>query len=89
MSRSILDERKGPSSFPPEESAAALTPRQKVVLIRIARGLTDQANAAELHISLNTVRFHKKRLYHLLGVDNAVAAVVQALKYQLLSLDEI
>jgi len=29
------------------------------------------------------------RLYHLLGVDNAVAAVVQALKYKLLSLDEI
>lgn len=60
-----------------------------MVLLRIARGLTDQAVAMELHISPDTVRFHKKRLYRVLDSDNAVTTVVQALRGGLLFLDEI
>ncbi len=60
-----------------------------MVLLRVARGLTDQAAAAELHISVSTVRFHKQELYRLLDADNAVTAVVRALQTGVLSLEEI
>ncbi len=60
-----------------------------MVLLRVARGLTDQAVAAELHISVSTVHFHKQELYRLLDADNAVTAVVRALQTGVLSLDEI
>jgi len=60
-----------------------------MVLLRIARGLTGQAVAMELHISPDTVRFHKKRLYRILDSDNAVTTAVQALRGGPLSMDEI
>ncbi len=60
-----------------------------MVLLRVARGLTDQAAAAELRISVSTIRFHKQELYRLLDADNAVTAVVRALQAEVLSLDEI
>jgi len=90
MSQSIIkDKRQGDLFTKPEKCPVHLTRRQKMVLLRIARGLTDQAVAMELHISLDTVRFHKKRLYHVLDADNAVTTVVQALRDGLLSLEEI
>ncbi len=73
----------------PEKLPVHLTRRQKMVLLRVARGLTDQAVAMELRISPDTVRFHKKRLYRILDSDNAVTTVVQALRGGLLSLEEI
>ncbi len=87
--RIVLEKRQGPFAPQPEGAPIELTRRQKMVLLRIARGLTDQAIAVELHISLDTVRFHKKRLYHLLDTGNAVTAVIRALREGLLSLDEI
>lgn len=72
-----------------EKVSVALTNRQKMVLLRMARGLTDQAIAVELHIKLNTVRFHKKELYQRMNTNNAVTTVIQALKDGLLLLEEI
>ncbi len=85
----VLERRRGDAPARPETRPADLTRRQKMVLLRIARGLTDQAVAMELHISPDTVRFHKKRLYRLLDSDNAVTAVVRALQGGVLSLEEI
>ncbi len=85
----LLDRRRGLSVLQKEKIPIRLTRRQKMVLLQVARGLTDQAIAAELHISVSTVRFHKQELYRLLDVDNAVTAVVRALQTGVLSLDEI
>ncbi len=66
-----------------------LTERQKMVLLRIAQGMKDQAVALDLHISLDTVRYHKKNIYQMLGASNAIDMLVRALKGGLISLDEV
>lgn len=66
-----------------------LTARQRTILLRVAEGMTDRQMAADLHITQETVQYHKKNLYRLLNAENAVRAVVRALQLGLLSLDEI
>jgi LuxR family maltose regulon positive regulatory protein len=50
----------------------------------MARGLTYQEAAAELVVSLNTVRFHVKSIYSKLGVDNRTAALELARSLEVL-----
>ena len=51
--------------------------------------MTDRQISLELHISRETVRYHKKNLYHLLNAENAVQMAVTALRLGLLSLEEV
>lgn len=69
--------------------AIRLTVRQQAVLQYITQGMTDRQVSLELHISQETVRYHKKNLYRLLNAENAVQMAVTALRLGLLSLDEI
>lgn len=57
-----------------------LTPRERELLAALAGGLTNQQMAAQLDISLNTVKFHLKNLYDKLGVGNRAQAVAFFLK---------
>ncbi len=59
---------------------AGLTPRERELLSALAGGLTNQQMAAQLNISLNTVKFHLKNLYDKLGVSNRAQAVAFYLK---------
>lgn len=59
---------------------AGLTPREREMLAALAGGLTNQQMAAQLSISLNTVKFHLKNLYDKLGVNNRAQAVAYYLK---------
>lgn len=59
---------------------AGLTPRERELLAALAGGLTNQQMAAQLDISLNTVKFHLKNLYDKLGVGNRAQAVAFYLK---------
>lgn len=88
MAHSIALECAGPV---PQRILAPveLTARQKAVLLCIARGITDQAAALDLGVSLDTVRYHKKRLYRALNADSGVKAVVNALLMGCLTLEEI
>ncbi len=63
--------------------------RQHEVLLCIAQGMKDEEIALYLHISLDTVRYHKKNIYQLLGADNRVSAVVQALKRRTIEIGQI
>lgn len=85
----IMDMKQSVPSTNPKGTTRRLTAQQKKILLCIARELTDQAVADELHISLNTMRSYKRRIYRLLGANCALGAVVQALKYGLISLEEI
>lgn len=71
-----------------DSSVIHLTVRQRAVLRSITRGMTDRQISLELHISQETVRYHKKNLYRLLNAENAVQMTVTALGLGLISLEE-
>lgn len=66
------------------EAEAALTPRERDVLWLAARGFGAEAMAAELHISVTTVKSHLGRAYQKLGATNRAGAVAAALRAGLL-----
>ncbi len=52
-----------------------LTGREKTMLAALARGRTNTELAAELGISINTVKFHLRNLYEKLGFRNRSQAI--------------
>lgn len=56
----------------------ALTPRQVEILRMLERGRSTQQIAAELHLSVETVRNHVRRLLRALGVHTRLEAVAVA-----------
>ncbi len=69
----------------PAEPVAPLTEREEQVLLAVARGLTNHEVAAELYISLSTVKTHLGSLMAKLGVRNRVELALWA--YQTRRLD--
>ena len=57
-----------------------LTPRERDVLTRIARGLTNKAIAAELGISRRTVEAHRESLMRKLGIHSVAGLTKLALE---------
>ncbi len=51
-----------------EGTAGTLTPREREVLVRVARGLTNKETGAELGISTRTVEAHRDSLTRKLGI---------------------
>jgi DNA-binding NarL/FixJ family response regulator len=58
---------------------AQLSPREQTILDRLAKGLTYQAIADELDISVNTIRSHLRRVYEKLHVQSRTEAVAKYL----------
>jgi two-component system nitrate/nitrite response regulator NarP len=52
-----------------------LTARERALLSALARGLANKDLAAELGISVNTVKFHLRNLYDKLGVNSRAQAI--------------
>jgi LuxR family maltose regulon positive regulatory protein len=61
-----------------------LTVRELDVLRLMQEGLTYNAIAAKLYISLNTVRFHIKAIYSKLNVNNRVQAIETAHRFRIM-----
>ena len=59
-------------------SGVVLTPKETEVLLVMAQGLPPGEIAETLHISLNTVLTHQKRIFQKFGVSDKLAAVNQA-----------
>ena len=55
-----------------------LTEREKEILERLSAGLTDQEIAAELFLSMNTVKWYNRQIYGKLGVSNRRQAISSA-----------
>ena len=67
----------GPASSP-AQPVAALTEREEQILATVARGRTNSEIAAELHISLSTVKSHIASLMAKLGARNRVEIAIWA-----------
>jgi DNA-binding NarL/FixJ family response regulator len=62
---------------------AALTPRQREILQRVAEGKSAKEIAAALGLSARTVEFHKYTLMEALGVENSAELIRFAIKHDL------
>lgn len=69
----------------PRRLVAALTDRQRAVLLMLARDFQQKDMAAALGLSIHTVRAHRADLYRALGVQTAVGATVVAFRAGLVS----
>lgn len=74
---------------PTESSAPEIRPREKEILILIARGLSNADIAAELFLSEGTVRNYASALFNRIGVTDRTQAAIAALRYGIISLDDI
>lgn len=73
LALSILREFAGRKAKPKEADAAEdLTPREKELLLEVARGLTNREVAKSLGLSEHTVKNHLKNILQKLHLDNRV-----------------
>jgi DNA-binding NarL/FixJ family response regulator len=70
----------------PARSGPSLTPREQMVLERLARGLGNKQIAAQLGIAERTVKFHVSSVFTKLGATNRTEAVTRAAQAGLIDL---
>jgi RNA polymerase sigma factor (sigma-70 family) len=62
-----------------------LTPREREVLVLIARGLTNREIATSLNVSLETIKTHVKRIFTKIGAHDRAQAVIAAYEARLVA----
>ena len=65
---------------PPERADYQLTPHEIRILTLLVEGHNYKTAAAELHVSINTIRFHMRSIYEKLQVHSKSEAVSKALR---------
>jgi len=76
-----------PAPEPESESpSATLTPREHEVLLLLARGLPNKTIAAQLGVSMHTIKFHINAIFNKLGVQSRTEAVVRATQLGMIAL---
>ena len=70
---------------PPEQAHYQLTPQETRLLKLLADGYSYQSSAAQLNISINTVRNYIRSIYEKLHVNSKSEAVGKALRHRLIS----
>ena len=68
---------------PPKQAAHELTPHEVRLLRLLVEGHSYKTAAAELHVSVNTIKFHLRHIYDKLQVHTKSAAVAKALRHGL------
>lgn len=69
---------------PPDDAGHQLTPHETRILKLLVEGHNYKTAAKELHVSVNTISFHVRRIYEKLHVHSKSEAVVKALRGNLL-----
>ncbi|MBW8801933.1 MAG: helix-turn-helix transcriptional regulator, partial [Streptomyces sp.] len=77
-------ERPRPEALPPPLVAVELSGRERDVLERLARMMSTEEVAADLYVSVNTVKTHLKSVYRKLAVNRRGDAVRRARDLRLL-----
>lgn len=62
-----------------------LTEQQKKVLKLLCGGFTEEAIALELNLSVNTIKYHKRKIFLVLDTKSTTEAVFKAAKLNLIS----
>jgi two-component system, NarL family, nitrate/nitrite response regulator NarL len=70
----------------PTTQGVSLTERERDVIQRLARGMSNKEIAAALGVSERTVKFHVASLFTKLGASNRTEAVTRAVHAGLVSL---
>ena len=78
VTRRLIDEFSRITSPPPIPELAELTPREREVLVLVARGNTNAEIAAELFVTEHTVKTHIARILSKLGLRDRTQAVIAA-----------
>jgi DNA-binding NarL/FixJ family response regulator len=68
---------------PPKEADYELTPHEVRLLRMLVEGHSYKTAAAELHVSVNTIKFHLRHIYDKLQVHTKSEAVAKALRHGL------
>ena len=76
VDRTAQREVKSPTSV----TLAGLSPRESEVLEMTATGLTNAEIAAQLHLTVHSIKFHLASIYRKLGVANRTEAAVAYLQ---------
>ncbi|ABI57015.1 response regulator [Alkalilimnicola ehrlichii MLHE-1] len=71
-------QREGAEASRPPDPFAALTPREREILMHVARAESNKVIARELGVSDGTVKLHIKSILRKLGVKSRVEAAVKA-----------
>jgi DNA-binding NarL/FixJ family response regulator len=71
----MFDRATTPSTTPAADPLSLLSEREVEVLELAARGVTNAELAAQLEITVHTVKFHLASVYRKLGVANRTEAV--------------
>ncbi len=64
----------------PEQASERLTPHEMRVLNLLVEGHNYKTAALELHLSVNTISFHVRRIYEKLQVHSKSEAVAKVLR---------
>jgi len=67
--------RLNPRGHPEAGGLAALSSRQREILVMIAKGRTGDEIAESLGLSAKSVEFHRSRIKHILGLNSTAALV--------------
>jgi DNA-binding NarL/FixJ family response regulator len=67
----------------------SLSPRERQILVMVAKGATSASIGEELHLSPKTVDTYRSRLMAKLGLGDVSAIVRWAIRHQLIGLDEL
>jgi DNA-binding NarL/FixJ family response regulator len=81
--------RTGKGEASEEPSPELLSEREITVLKLAAGGLSNNAIAHELHLSVSTIESHLRTIFSKLGVGSRTEAVVEAMKRNWLSLKDL
>jgi DNA-binding NarL/FixJ family response regulator len=80
---------KGRDKVGEDDSYSELSQREKEVLQLAAKGLSNQAIADQLHLSIRTVQRHLNSIFNKLNVGSRTEAIFQSVKKGWLSFEDI